>query len=331
MTNESNSAGENSSSESNEAEVVTISSMDSQIQENFTGIELRTSNWSLKVKLPETEVIKHSESYEVAPEMLDLKKRLFDKDGVPSCIKQAKSVITAARKYWVESTRPTISRGVRMIRMDEIDGFRDELNRLRDELDSHIMEINDSRIEWIQMAAAATKNLFNPEEYPHDVRSKFRLGFTIRQLEPDQRLKQMDPTLYKRLASQFRREMRASVRLAEQELARSLSDAVKIMVRNLQGEPNGQLRKFGDRNIERLDQFFDRFNRIKGAELGTISSIVNQAKQAVSGVDASLIKDSPTIREQITESFSGIDQQLDSLMEDAPRREIRLRGGDDDS
>ena len=85
------------------------------------------------------------------------------------------------------------------------------------------------------------------------------------------------------------------------------------------GEPK---RVFRDSAVENLSEFFSRFKELSVRDNDELDRLVEQARNAVRGVAPQELRDSGALRQRIVHDLGQVQQSLDALMVERPRRRI---------
>jgi len=118
-------------------------------------------------------------------------------------------------------------------------------------------------------------------------------------------------------------ETEEAVRLTEEafiaEFGRLVGRLVERLGEPAPGEPK---RVFRDSAVENLSEFFSRFRELSVHNSEDLDRLVEQAKSVVRDVAPQGLRNSGALRERIARDLGAVQQSLDSLMIERPRRRI---------
>jgi N-methylhydantoinase A/oxoprolinase/acetone carboxylase beta subunit len=173
-------------------------------------------------------------------------------------------------------------------------------------------------------ARGVLKELFQEDEYPVRIRSKFNFEWRYLALGVPTRTTILTPAIYEREKEKFQKLMDETRELAVIALREEFSEIVTHLVERLDSNSNGKGKTISSTMFNKLHQFIDDLgskNLFGDAEL---TELAEQAKAAIRGVNPSGVKYSDTIRERLNNQMSNIKTIIDSSIEDMPRRKLRL-------
>ncbi len=113
-----------------------------------------------------------------------------------------------------------------------------------------------------------------------------------------------------------------AVRLAETAFTDELANLVEHLTDRLSGQQDGKPKVFRDTAITNLTEFFQRFQRLNIRSNEQLDELVNQAQDVVRGVQPQQLRENLELRERVAGQLGGVQQALDDLLVDRPRRNI---------
>lgn len=235
--------------------------------------------------------------------------------------------VTAVRtkiKAVIENhTLPFPETGVRLLRQSELARFDAMLERLSSELHEAVAEL-DSRFEELKAdARIRLGELFREEDYPETLVGLFRVEHDYPAIEPPEYLRRISPHVYeaerKRIAARFDE----AAQLAEDAFLEEFVKLIDHLTERL-GSDDGKPRVFRDSAVNNLDQFFDRFGRLRSglSRSGDLDRLVEEARGVLTGNRPQRIRDNQDVRQRMAADLVRVQSQLDGLMVDRPRRNI---------
>src|SRR5437764_5086581 len=149
------------------------------------------------------------------------------------------SVRTRAVNYWRGLTLPYVEPGVRLLRRDDVDPFARAMAGFRDELVAAEADVDAAYDRLKADARDRLGRLFNPADYPPEVRGLFALDWDFPAVEPPSYLMRLSPEVYRQEQERVARRFDEAVELAEQAFLGELGRLVSHLAERLTAEPEG--------------------------------------------------------------------------------------------
>jgi hypothetical protein len=249
-------------------------------------------------------------------------------DSRHEAFRRLTSVRTRIVNHWRGLTLPYVEPGVRLIRQADIAGFARAMEGFRDELTAAEAALNN---EYDRMRADARQRLgrlFNPGDYPPEVRGLFNVEWDFPSVEPPSYLFRLAPEVFRAEQERIARRFEEAVRLAEEAFLAEFGRLVSHLTERLAEDPAGGQRVFRDTLVGNLTRFFERFRRLNVSSNQDLDNLVEQAQQLVRGVRPQDLRDNAGLRQHVGQEMASVRTQLDGLMVERPRRQIvRARAG----
>jgi hypothetical protein len=137
----------------------------------------------------------------------------------------------------------------------------------------------------------------------------------------------LNPDVYEQEQARVRERFESAVELAEQAFATELQRLTAHLAERLSGLHDGQPKVFRDSAVENLREFFERFRRLNIRSNSELDMLVNEAEQAISGIEPQQLRDSNRLRQMVARDFEQIQASVGDLLVDRPRRNILRRAG----
>ena len=137
----------------------------------------------------------------------------------------------------------------------------------------------------------------------------------------------LNPDVYEQEQARVRERFESAVALAEQAFATELQRLTAHLAERLSGLHDGQPKVFRDSAVENLREFFERFRRLNIRSNSDLDMLVNEAEQAISGIEPQQLRDSNRLRQMVARDFEQIQASVGDLLVDRPRRNILRRAG----
>ena len=77
--------------------------------------------------------------------------------------------------------------------------------------------------------------------------------------------------------------------------------------------------------MENLTEFFERFRHLNVRSNDQLDELVGQAQQIVQGIEPQALRDNQVLRQTVTQELGEVQNVLDDLLVDRPRRNILRR------
>jgi hypothetical protein len=214
---------------------------------------------------------------------------------------------------------------LRLIRQDAIEPFDSQMTTFRGELNEAVTALN-RRYEALQAAARQRLgSLFNPADYPASLAGLFKIEWDFPSVEPPNYLQELSPDLYQQECERVAARFDEAVRLAEQAFMEELHDLVSHLTERLTGQTDGRPKVFRDSMVGNLTEFFERFQQLNVRSNEDLDQLVNQCQGIVRGVEPQLLRDNQGLRQQVAAELTQVENVLDCLLVDRPRRNILRR------
>jgi hypothetical protein len=239
------------------------------------------------------------------------------------------SIRTRLVNYWRGITLPYTEPGVRLIRQSDIESFVHTLEGFRDELTTAEGDLNGVYEEIKADARRRLGRLYNPADYPPEIRGLFQVGWDFPSVEPPSYLMRIAPEVYEEERRRVAARFDEAVRLAEQAFATEFARLLSHLTSRLANGEDGQRQVFRDSAVSNLTEFFGRFGELNVRSNPDLDALVRQAQELVQGVTPQRLRASDELRQQVAADMARVQAQVEGLLTDAPRRRlIRSRPSD---
>ncbi len=225
--------------------------------------------------------------------------------------------------YWKGHSLPFPEEGIRLIRRESLDNFAAQMQAFRDDLDDAVNNLSEHFEELKQEAMLRLGDLFNPADYPTDIRPLFGFHFDFPNTSAPDYLMELRPDLYEKEAARVAARFEEAVKLAEEAFIAEFQDHVAHLCERLtRDEETGEAKVFRDSAIGNLTDFFNRFRELNIHSNEQLDSLVEQAKSAVKGRSPAALRGSTFLRQELHEKLSEVSDTLSTMTTRAPRRRI---------
>lgn len=270
--------------------------------------------------LSSEQIVRAADAFEAERKFLTAGKKLFDTSD-PS-FRQVTAVKTTTMNYFKSISLPFPEPGVRLIRQDQIDVIHSRMTELRDELANAVRLLEDRFADLTAEARDRLGNLFDPADYPSSLENAFQVDWSFPTVSAPEYLRRLNPELYEQECQRVRSRFDEAVRLAEHSFVEELGKLIDHLSERLSGPDDGKVKVFRDSAVTNFNEFFERFQSLNVGSNSEIDSLVDRARQIVSGVAPNTLRTSGDLRDRISNQLSSVQASLDGMMVDRPRRNI---------
>ena len=198
---------------------------------------------------------------------------------------------------------------------EALEGFRERFwKKVNDFVDQYDLAREEAR--------TVLGDLFNDTDYPEDISTKFKFEWRFLTLDLPKKSKILTPEIYQREKEKFETMMEETRQMATEALAGELGEIVTQMVERLNG--NGKGKSINSAMLNKIRDFFDAFETKNLFDDEKLNEVVAQAHSVIDGVSPYGIKYNEVMRKRITDAMGGIKETVDNVIQDLPRRKIRL-------
>lgn len=235
-------------------------------------------------------------------------------------------VRTRLGNYWRGITLPYTEPGIRLIRQADIEPFVHTMEGFRDELTQAEAELNEVYEEIKADARRRLGRLYNAGDYPLEVRGLFTVDWDFPSVEPPSYLMRIAPDIFEQERQRVAARFEAAVHLAEQAFAAEFSKLLTHLSERLGRGEDGQPKVFRDSAVGNLREFFSRFQALNVRSNPELDQLVEQAQRLVGGLTPQELRTSEALRGQVAQDMARVQQQVEALIVEAPRRRlVRVR------
>jgi hypothetical protein len=226
---------------------------------------------------------------------------------------------------WKAMSLPYPEPGIRLIRQNQIEVFTQQLTLLQQELEEAVSQLDEHYVELKSAARERLGSLFNEADYPASLRGMFQVAWDFPSVEPPEYLRQLNPEVYRQECERVAGRFDEAVQLAEGAFIEELQSLVSHLTERLSGNADGKPKVFRDSAVENLTQFFERFRDLNVRSDEQLDELVNHCQHVVSGVEPQSLRDNNVLRQSMASELNQVQNVLDELLVDRPRRNILRR------
>jgi hypothetical protein len=226
---------------------------------------------------------------------------------------------------WKSMSLPYPEPGIRLIRQDQVESFNAQIESLKDELEGAVRQLDEHFAELKAAARNRLGTLYNSADYPVSLLGLFQVAWDYPSVEPPEYLQQLSPEIYRQECERVAARFDEAVRLAEQAFLEELQELVSHLTERLTGQVDGKPKVFRDGIVGNLTEFFQRFQQLNVRSNDQLDDLVAQCQQIVRGVEPQALRDNQGLRQHVAQQLSQVENVLDGLLVDRPRRNILRR------
>ena len=294
-----------------------------RLRTSFAAVRIAFTWLGTRKTLTTEQKAQAAETFGAEGEFLSAGKKLLDTKH--PAFKAVTGVRSRIVSLWKGMSLPYPEPGVRLIKQDQIDVFTEQLTNLKEELDEAVWRLDEHYVELKSAARNRLGRLFNSADYPESLRGMFQVAWDFPSVEPPDYLRQLNPEVYRQECERVASRFDEAVQLAETAFVEELQNLVSHLTERLSGQTDGKPKVFRDSAIENLTAFFDRFRKLNLRSNEQLDVLIGQCQQVVSGVEPQSLRDNNVLRQLVASELNQVQNVLDDLLVDRPRRNILRR------
>jgi hypothetical protein len=199
------------------------------------------------------------------------------------------------------------------------------MSELREELEFAVSRLERHYRQLKRQAANRLGSLYNTSDYPDSLRGLFGVEWDFPSVEPPDYLRQLNPEIYTEECRRVAARFDEAVRLAEEAFTSELAALVSHLRERITGESDGEPKVFRDSAVENLTVFFERFRTLSVRSSSELDRLVDQVQEIIRGVAPQALRDSQELRSHVAGELGAVQNVLDNLLVERPRRNIIRR------
>ena len=294
-----------------------------RLRTSFAAVRIAFTWLGTRKTLTTEQKAQAAETFGAEGEFLSAGKKLLDTKH--PAFKAVTGVRSRIVSLWKGMSLPYPEPGVRLIKQDQIDVFTEQLTNLKEELDEAVWRLDEHYVELKSAARDRLGSLFNSADYPESLRGMFQVAWDFPSVEPPDYLRQLNPEVYRQECERVASRFDEAVQLAETAFVEELQNLVSHLTERLSGQADGKPKVFRDSAIENLTAFFDRFRKLNLRSNEQLDVLIGQCQQVVQGVEPQSLRDNNVLRQLVASELNQVQNVLDDLLVDRPRRNILRR------
>ena len=292
-----------------------------RLRTTMAACRVRFTWFGVRKSLTPNQQARAAEAFDAEGPFLSAAKKILDtKDPTFRAVTAVRGKI---EQYWRGLTLPFPEPGVRLIKQDQVESFATTMADYRLELTDAVANLDAHYAGLRRAAAVQLGSLYSDEDYPDTLGALFDVAYDFPNVEPPDYLVAMSPQVYEEEQARVVARFEDAVRLAEQAFLAEFARLVEHLTERLEGSNDGGTTKvFRDSAVGNLVEFFARFRDLNVSSNRELDALVEQAQRAVRGVAAQDLRDSAALRARVSSQLARVQNTLDALLIDRPRRRI---------
>jgi hypothetical protein len=291
-----------------------------RLRRTAAAVRVHFTWWGTHKSLSPSQKEQAGAAYSADARLLTAGKKLLDTRH--EAFRELTSVRTRLTSYWRGLTLPYTEPGVRLIRQGDVEAFVPKMRGFRDELTEAERGLARVFGQVKEDARGRLGTLYDPADYPAEVRGLFTVEWDFPSVEPPAYLLRIAPEVYREEQERVARRFEEAVRLAEEAFVSEFAGVVAHLAERLAPDEAGERKVFRDSAVQNLLDFFERFRRLNVRSSEELDALVDQAQQLVRGVTPQRLRDNDELRERVTSDLARVQFQLDGMLVNQPRRRI---------
>ena len=296
------------------------SSPSQRLKTSFAAARVSFSWFGVRKSLSSEQKNQAAEPFDAQGAFLSATKKLIDtreeKFAAVSTIRHQ------IQSLWRDLSLPYPEPGIRLIKQADIESFDRRMREHQTHLADAVEQLDRHFEAMKAVARDRLGSLYNEADYPTSLRDLFQVSWDFPSIQPPEYLLRLNPQLYQQEQARMQAKFEEAVKLAETAFSVEFAKLVEHLTERLANGDSGQRKTFRDSAIGNLVEFFGRFKSLNIHSNAELDRLVETAQRAIAGVDPQAIRDSDSLRQQISSQLSTVAATLDQMLVDQPRRRI---------
>ena len=294
-----------------------------RLQQTMAAMRLSFTWFGTRKTLSAEQKARAAESFGAEGDFLSAGKKLIDtRDPAYRAVNSIRSQTGA---YFKGVSLPFPEPAIRLIRQGDLDAINARMQEFREQLDEAVRKLDERFASLKAAARQRLGDLYSEADYPASLSGLFAMVWDFPSVEPPDYLRRLNPELYRQECQRVQARFDEAVRMAEAAFMEELARLVEHLSERLTGETDGRPKVFRDSAVGNLTEFFQRFGQLNIHSNDQLDELVERAQQVVQGVRPQQLRDSRSLRQQVSTRLAGVQSALDGLLIDRPRRNIQRR------
>jgi len=288
-----------------------------ELQKQTIAVSMKQKKFGNSKKLDEENHRTITRSIDADPERIKATEMIVNSKH--PAYKEVTSLMSKAKRDFVERTVSFPEPTIRLMHIDRVDSFNLEIAGICEELERRVAVLDDHRNELVEDARAKLGSAFKPEYYPTSFRDSFSIEVSYPSVGPDERLKNLNPTLYEQQRQRFEAMMNQAIEETTTALATELETIFGRLASSL-----AEGKRLRSDMLDPLNSFLDRFADLRIGSNQAIRDIVDHARSILSQTSDGQIARNGTARLAVAQSLAPLHEQVVNMVQARNVRRIEL-------
>lgn len=230
-------------------------------------------------------------------------KGLIDK----TALEEINSNISKFKKIFIDKALPSPFRSIFIIPNSVVMNLTKEADEQINVVNDAVKDFVPNYNSYIEAAKEELgKELFNIEDYPDDIASKFSCGYRFISFDVPSELKSVNPELYKEEMDKFKNTMEKTKNECILFLREAFLNELKDIIGSLTNEKNGKANRIRSETIDKIEKFFETFkykNIFKDEEF---LKIIDDARNIMCGITSKDLRNNEYLKNMITKEVKKV-------------------------
>ena len=275
----------------------------SNVFEKGVLVQIKTSVWTGKIKASTAAVNKT----DADADFLSIHKSLVSKE----CLKPIENIRNLARGWVANRSLPFTVTGVLFIPKDMIEDVDQMLSIYQNQFYEKVDCFVDDYEIYTRQAKDKLGELYNPTDYPKDIRRKFSFEWNFFVMAAPDKMSILSPEIYEREKENFQATMNEFEETAMQALRSTFSGMISRISERLSGDKK---KTFKDTTVTNIRQFIKDFNAMNITDDKELEMLVARADECLgANITPEDLRTNDSLRLSLAGKMSFIDHQVSEL------------------
>lgn len=297
-----------------------------ELKASTMAVRLMQSRFGTRKNLKKAQVATAAEVFRAEESFVTAAKKILDTTA--ECYSDVVAVLYNAKGYWKSVTSPFPENGVRLINVNRVDAFNDQMREFKVELEKAVDVLAGEYAGLREAARAQLGDLFDPADYPDDICDEFDLDWEFVSVDPPEYLKDLNPELYEAQKQRALAKFEAALGMAEGAAIEELHKLVSNLADRLSPGEDGKPKVIRTSAVDNIKEFIKRFREMQIGSNAALQALIEDAEERLAGVSSERLKKDGGLRATIGEEMAKLRDSVGAMIVTKPRRMLRLDGED---
>lgn len=252
----------------------------------------------------------------IDPEYIDNSKKKINR----TYLEPISKVRNMARTFIYKKSLPFKIPGIIFIPRDMINTVDQQMQAFQREFEAEVANFGDNYHRYVEEAREKLGKLFNPLDYPRDIRNYFLFRWDFINFSAPDHTQIISSEILQREQEKYQQTIEEFRETAITTLRTTFVEMVNHIVERLSGE-----RKiFKDSLIGNIREFINDFSALNITDDRELTSAVEKCNLILDGVNVDVIRNNDRFCHDIANKMSEVKSQLNTMMISRPMRKIRV-------